>query len=124
MGNTIQITPFMHVGDLRATLDFFTDVIGFEVLFRSPGYAYIEREGAGIRILEAAAAPPPGRRAFRYYIDVRDVDAVHAALKPKLDTLPADHVHGPVDQAYGQRELLILAPDGDLLVFGAAIPKG
>ncbi|MDO9222584.1 MAG: VOC family protein [Caulobacter sp.] len=124
MGNTIQITPFMHVGDLAATLDFFTQVVGFEVLFRSPGYAYIEREGAGIRILEAEGAPAPGRRAFRYYIDVRDLDAVHAELKPKLDTLPADHVFGPVDQAYGQRELLILAPDGDLLVFGAAIAKG
>ena len=123
MSNTIHITPFMHVGDLQAALDFFTDVVGFEVLFRSPDYAYIEREGAGIRILEADEPPPPGCGAFRYYIDVRDLDAVHAELKPKLDALPAGHVHGPVDQGYGQRELLILAPDGDLLVFGAAIPR-
>jgi hypothetical protein len=64
---------------------------------------------------------PPGNRRFAYYIDVRDLDALHAQLKPKLDGLPAADVHGPVDQPYGQRELMILAPDGNLLVFGQAI---
>jgi hypothetical protein len=46
---------------------------------------------------------------------------MHAELKPRLDRLPARHVHGPVDQSYGQRELMIVAPDGNLLVFGQAI---
>jgi hypothetical protein len=32
-------------------------------------------------------------------------------------------VHGPADKLYGQRELLILAPDGNLLAFGHAIDK-
>jgi len=30
-------------------------------------------------------------------------------------------VHGPVDQVYDQRQFLIEAPDGDLVVFGQAI---
>jgi hypothetical protein len=51
------------------------------------------------------------------------VDAVHAQLKEKLDSLPPEDVHGPADKEYGQRELLIRAPDGQLLVFGAAIRK-
>jgi hypothetical protein len=29
-----------------------------------------------------------------------------------------------VNQSYGQRELLILAPDGNLIAFGQAVPKG
>lgn len=56
-----------------------------------------------------------------YYIDVEDVDGLLAELKPKLDTLPDGHVHGPRDQPYGQRELMIVAPDGNLLVFGQSI---
>jgi hypothetical protein len=52
---------------------------------------------------------------------VRDVDSLYAELKPKLDTLPKEDVHGPVNQPYGQRELLVLAPDGNLLAFGQAI---
>lgn len=62
-----------------------------------------------------------GNRRFAYYVEVRDVDALHAGLEPKLDTLPAGDVKGPIDQSYGQRELLILAPDGNLIVLGQAI---
>jgi hypothetical protein len=32
-------------------------------------------------------------------------------------------VDGPADKPYGQRELLIRAPDGQLIVFGAEIRK-
>ena len=66
---------------------------------------------------------PPGNRRFAYYIDVRDVDQLYRELKPKLDRLPKGDVYGPIDQSYGQRELLVLAPDGNLLAFGQAIAK-
>ena len=66
---------------------------------------------------------PPGNRRFAYYIDVRDLDAVHAELAPRLADLPKRSIHGPVNQSYGQRELMILAPDGNLLVFGQAIAR-
>jgi hypothetical protein len=83
-------------------------------------YAYMEREGCGIRIWGRgdAAAAPRGVRNFRYYFDVRDVDALYEELKPKLDKLPEGAVHGPEDKPYHQRELLILGPDGDLVCFG------
>ena len=82
MSNVIQITPFMHVQDLEVALAFFTDVLGFSVIFRSPVYAYVELEGAGIRIMEndEVDGAPPGNRRFAYYLDVRDVDALHAQL--------------------------------------------
>ncbi len=123
MSNFIQITPFLHVDDLDKALAFFNDILGFETRFRADGYAYVHRETAGIRILqnEGSDGAPPGNRRFAYYIDVRDVDALHAELKPKLDTLPADDVHGPADKPYGQRELLVLSPDGNLLAFGQSI---
>ncbi len=125
MSNFIQITPFMHVTDLEGALTFFTETLGFETLFRMENYAYIEREGVGFRLLEQRRpdGAPPGNRRFAYYIDVRDVDALHGELKQKLDTLPKGDVYGPVDQQYGQRELLVLAPDGNLIAFGQAIRK-
>jgi catechol 2,3-dioxygenase-like lactoylglutathione lyase family enzyme len=123
MANVIQITPFMHVRDLEPALEFFTGVLGFAVTFRQAGYAYVDMEGAGIRILEndEGNGAPPGNRRFAYYLDVRDVDALYAQLKPKLDALPEGDVFGPVDQPYRQRELLVLAPDGNLIAFGQAI---
>jgi catechol 2,3-dioxygenase-like lactoylglutathione lyase family enzyme len=123
MSNFIQITPFMHVPDIEAAIAFFEDVLGFRVTSRMSGYAYVEREGAGIRILQNRGkdGAPPGNRRFAYYVDVRDVGALHAELKPKLDGLPAGDVHGPADKPYGQRELLVVAPDGNLIAFGQAI---
>jgi len=123
MTNLIQITPFMHVPDIAAALAFFEDVLGFETLFRMDDYAYVEREGAGIRILQNRGddGAPPGNRRFAYYIDARDVDALYTELKPKLDALPPADVHGPADKPYNQRELLVLAPDGNLIAFGQAI---
>jgi catechol 2,3-dioxygenase-like lactoylglutathione lyase family enzyme len=124
MSNFLQITPFMHVQDLDPALRFFTDILGFKVAFRSsaPGYAYVEREGVAFRILEASEARY-GEREYAYYIDLRDVDALYAELKPKLDTLPKSHVMGPFDQPYLQRELLVRAPDGNIIAFGQAIKR-
>jgi catechol 2,3-dioxygenase-like lactoylglutathione lyase family enzyme len=123
MSNFIQITPFMHVDDVDRAVAFFTDILGFEVGLRMEDYAYIHRENVAIRMLQnhGTDGAPPGNRRFAYYIDVRDVDALYAELKPKLDTLPPRDVHGPADKPYGQRELLVLAPDGNLIAFGQAI---
>ena len=113
----------MHVPDLAAAIAFFEDVFGFQTLFRMEDYAYLHRETVGIRMLQddGEDGAPPGNRRFAYYVDVHDVDALHAELKPKLDTLPTGDVHGPADKPYGQRELLVLAPDGNLIAFGQAI---
>ena len=125
MSNLIQVTPFMHVENLERALAFFTEILGFKVPYRDGQYyAYLHRETVGFRILQSTGedAAPPGNRRFAYYIDVRDVDELYRELKPKLDTLPKDDVFGPINQTYGQRELLVLAPDGNLIAFGQAIP--
>jgi catechol 2,3-dioxygenase-like lactoylglutathione lyase family enzyme len=124
--NILQVTPFMHVPDLETALAFMTDTLGFTVDFRETNYAYVSRDGAGLRILAAGPGDPfqPGTRRFAYYFDCRDVDALHAELKPKLDALPKGDVHGPADKPYRQRELLVLAPDGNLIAFGHAIRDG
>jgi catechol 2,3-dioxygenase-like lactoylglutathione lyase family enzyme len=122
--NFRQITPFMHVQEIEPALKFFTDVLGFTVMYRTPEpeYAYIVREGCAFRILQATEAKY-GEREIAYYIDVRDVDSLYAELKTKLDKLPPRDVLGPKDQSYGQRELMVRVPDGNVLVFGARVKK-
>ena len=124
-GNTLQITPFMHVADLDSAVRFFVGTLGFAVPLQHANYAYVEREGAGIRILANDRPEELGvpHRGFAYYIDVLDLDQVVRELGPNLAGLPAGEVIGPIDQAYGQRELLVRAPDGNLIVFGQGIPQ-
>jgi catechol 2,3-dioxygenase-like lactoylglutathione lyase family enzyme len=121
--NFLRVRPVVHVPDLGRALAFFEGVLGFTTYVRAGNYAYVQRETAAFRILETSgpAGAPPGNRRFAYYVDVEDLDALLAELKPKLDTLPEGDVRGPVEQPYGQRELMVLAPDGNLLVFGQAI---
>jgi catechol 2,3-dioxygenase-like lactoylglutathione lyase family enzyme len=124
VGNCIRITPFIHVPDIDAALAFFNDMLGFKTYFRAGAYAYVQRETAAVRLLQndcEADGAPPGNRRFAYYIDVNDIEALYTDLKPKLDALPAGDVHGPADKEYGQRELCIVAPDGNLIVFGQSI---
>jgi catechol 2,3-dioxygenase-like lactoylglutathione lyase family enzyme len=126
MANIIQVTPFMLVPDLAKALAFMTDILGFSIDFQMSDYAYVSREGAGLRMMAAGPGNPfqPGTRRFACYFDCRDVDSLHAELKPKLDRLPQGDVHGPADKPYGQRELLVLGPDGNLIAFGQAIACG
>jgi catechol 2,3-dioxygenase-like lactoylglutathione lyase family enzyme len=123
MANLFRITPFMHVPDIEAALAFFTDRLGFNCHFRVADYAYVQREAAAFRLLQNRGddGAPPGNRRFCYYIDVEDLDALVAELSPRLTGLNDGDVHGPVDQIYGQREWMIVAPDGNLLVFGQDI---
>lgn len=121
--NFLQTTPVMPVPDLEAAIAFFRDLLGWSVKVHFGGYAYVEREGVGMRLMDHAITDgaAPGNRRFGYYVDVRNVDALFAELAPRLAALPPEDVHGPANKPYGQRELCILAPDGNLLVFGQAI---
>lgn len=121
--NFIRVTPFMHVPDIEEAIAFFVDILGFEVLFRLPDYAYVSRENVAFRLLKnfGEDGAPPGNRRFAYYIDVADVEAVYAELAPALAKLPPDFQHGPATKPYGQRELCIVAPDGNLIVYGQSV---
>lgn len=115
----------MHAPDLEAALRFF-DLLGFKVLFREANYAYVDRDGAGVRVLESRPGEGgmfPPHRGFAYYVDVRDIDAIVAELKPKLETAGVEFM-GPKDQTYNQREFMVRAPDGNVFVFGQGIKRG
>lgn len=116
------ITPFLRVPDTAAAVAFFKDTLGFQISIRAGDYAFVYRDDVAFRIVEDPLTPRGGGR-YTSYIDVDDVDALYAELKPRLDLLPAGHVQPPCDQPYGQREIAVIGPDGDLIGFGSPIPQ-
>ena len=50
-----QITPFIHVPDLEAALNFFCETLGFKARFRESNYAYVELEGDWLTFGQAVA---------------------------------------------------------------------
>ncbi len=119
--NLIQVTPFLGVGPLPPAIGFYRDVLGFTLHVEGGGYAYLERDEIGMRLLslDAGAPQPPGRG--HAYIDVRDADALFAEIAPALAALPADRWGPPRDHPYDQREFWVRDPDGNLITFGQGI---
>ena len=121
--NIMQITPFMHVSDMAAAIDFMTGIMGFNITIRMANYAYLEREGAPIRLLDVPEQYRKGNRRYAYYVDVLDVEKLYVDLKPGLDTLPKRHVIGPIKRPYGVVELMVLMPDNNFMVFAELVEE-
>lgn len=117
------VTPFVRCADLQVQVAFYQDCLGFKMTSLADNYAYLRHGGAALRLLEC----PPNSDGTAlghnqsFYIDVRDVDALYAQLKPALDGLPEGRVRAPFEQPYGQREFHVLDEDGALVFFGMAI---
>lgn len=118
-----SVTPFLRVPDIEAAVTFFTDTLGFQVASRTGDYAFVQRDSVAFRLVEDEVLPPRGAGRYTSYVDVADVDALFAELKPRLDVLPAGHLLALCDQPYGQREFAVLGPDGDLIGFGSPMPS-
>lgn len=121
MTEVYQITPFLHVPDLKAALAFFCETLPFVLKYREANYAYVELEGCGLRMLEEPARKltPDGKARVSVYIDVSDIDALHSRLSASLARLPANLVEPLMNKSWHQREFQVRMPDGDWLTFGA-----
>ncbi len=83
-----MLVPEIDVTDLPTSVGFYTDVLGFRVVFERPAerFAYLERDGAELMIQEAVG---PGRRfrtaplvlpfgrGVNFQLRVDDVDVVY-----------------------------------------------
>jgi catechol 2,3-dioxygenase-like lactoylglutathione lyase family enzyme len=120
MTKVYQITPFLHVPDLPAALSFFCDTLGFVVKHQHDNYAYIELSGAGLRLLEerGRVLTPDGKARVAVYVDVSNVDELHAQMRQRLESLPPERVEPLMTRSWGQREFQVRLPDGDWMNFG------
>ena len=120
MSKVHQITPFLHVPDMPKALEFFCETLSFVLVFRHTNYAYVELQGAGLRLLEEPERrlTPDGKARVAVYIDVTDVDALYAQLHERLEKLPPETVEPPRVQSWKQKEFQVRLPDGDWLTFG------
>lgn len=123
MATLSQITPFFVVQDLEAAVRFFRDALGFTLWVRYDGYAYLQRDRAGVRLLQREAPPlePEPQGWMHAYLDVEDVDALWAEFRARLREELRNNPDGPRDQTYGQREFTVFGPEGLTLFFGQKI---
>lgn len=119
-----QITPFVPCRNLQEQVNFYEKILGFTLGFREDNYAFLKRDSAAVRLIEVDAdvdLSTPDREGS-FYIDVEDIDALYANMKPALDTLPEGRVRAPFNQPYNQREFHVADEDCTLVFFGEGLP--
>ncbi|MBM2577308.1 VOC family protein [Jannaschia sp. Os4] len=120
MATVTRITPFVLCADLDAGVAFL-EGLGFACTFRQadPGYAFLRRDGHGVRLLEADADLDDPARRQMVYVDVDDVDGAWADLRSFVEALPEGTWRAPFDRDYGQREFHV-SHGPTLWMFGQA----
>ena len=104
---------------LDASRDFFTELLGFEVVFESDWYVQVAPQGeldkiVGIWRRDHELIPASYRDAPRgvvLTVVVDDVDARHETAQ----RLGVEIVQPPTDRFYGQRSMLVTDPNGWLV---------
>jgi uncharacterized glyoxalase superfamily protein PhnB len=118
----LQIAPLFFTTDILATLAYYKDKLGFETLGTwqdPPVYAIVSRDQHAIHFRCAA---PPTANPNKYedelldaYVNVEDVDALHAEYASK----GVEFTRELADTPWQTREFVVKDCDDRLIVFGA-----
>ncbi len=120
--------PELHVTDLRVSLDFWCDLVGFDIAYErtSEKFAYLEYENGAQMMLcqrhgkwETGAMAPPFGRGVMFQLRVPSLAPIQTRLNDA--NYPLYHKERDVwrqlgDRIGGQREIFVLDPDGYLLM--------
>jgi len=125
----VRVVPELDVADLRVSIEFYVELLGFRVLYERPAerFAYLGLDGAELMLQEAAG---PGRRfrtaplhqpfgrGVNFQLAVRDVDAIYQRVLATGGT-PVVEIEErwyevEVDVTTGNRQFVVADPDGYL----------
>ncbi len=115
-----RIAPWafvLAVPDLDKSASYFRDVLGFRVGWDdATGWRLVERDGVRVMLGHCPGDMRPadlGSHNWFGYVDVQDVDALHAEITARGAACSA-----PKDRPYGMREIVVTTVDGHRIVFG------
>lgn len=132
MPGVTSLTPYVEVFDMIASVGFYRDTLGFDVLFASPEvetlegrFSHFVRLGRGHAEIMLNTAydsneRPPARsearwagcRHIQFYIDCDDVLGLHAEVIGRGSDATA-----PASTGYGYLAFSVSDPDGYRLIF-------
>ncbi len=124
-----KLTPNLMVEDVARTLDFYRDVLGFQVLTTVPPdqppftWGMVSRDGVELMFQSRASlgadipalADVPIGASQTFYIEVEDIDALYAAIKDRVEIVLDMHT-----TFYDTREFAFRDVNGYILAFSEA----
>ena len=122
----LQIAPQFFTRDIRATLAYYEEKLGFRCLGTwqdPPVYAIVERDGHKIHFRCAdPPTPNPDKEADEIldaYLFIEDADALFREYSER----GVEFARGVADMPWRSREFMVKDCDGRLLAFGSDIAR-
>lgn len=124
-----KLVPELHCSDIEVSLRFYTQTLGFSILFSRPEerFAYLEREGSQIMIEQpvgrtfvAAELEHPSGRGVNLMIEVTEVDKLYSSVnlaEAPIFLAIEDKWYEAEGIFLGNRQFVVMDPDGYLLRF-------
>ena len=105
-----RLSPMLPSRDIAATRDFFLDVLKFSVVMDAEEYCVVAMVDYEIHIQKATCEISQ----MSFYMSVDDLDSVWSLFQGKTDSL---NIRPPFTQPYGMRELHVVVPETEALMF-------
>ena len=120
MHSVKRISPMLAVEDMDATLRFYTDILQFESVMKSPTYSIIGQDGATIHLMKAANhnVLDAVRGHTDIYVEVSEINALWEHVCKFKEQY---RIRDLFDRDYGMREFHISDPNGCLVFVGQKI---
>ena len=119
-----MLTPYAYVlavPDAVRTAAYFQDVLGFAPAWEDgDNWRTLARDGVRVMLGRCPDAIPPaelGDHSYFAYIEVDDLDALHAEIAARGAIISSP----PADKPWGRREMGVHTPDGHRMMFAKSI---
>lgn len=130
-----QLVPELACRDIVISRQFYVDILGFSVLYERPGqgFCYLKRQGVEIMIEQlsngtwkSGEMQPPFGRGLHFQIMTDGVEELYQNCNlnnVKIFRELEDAWYRADDHYVGQRQFVILDPDGFMLRFAENLGK-
>ena len=123
-----KMVPELYVSDFSKSLEFYTNVLGFQTLYarHDPEFVYLEQEELQLMLLQTdenwlgEPLEPPYGRGVNLQMELSDIRPVYERLLANGTAMQRDIKdvwRETGDMLTGQREFYVQDPDGYLLRF-------
>lgn len=120
MSSIIETQHVLAVNNLKQSVDYYVNKLGFEVLNEFPGWSFLGRESFKIMLGECIDAMPAkkmGDHSYFAYVFVSNA----SALSKEFKNSKVEFVKDISDEQWGMREFGVKTIDGHRIMFGEEI---
>ena len=109
-GRVERINPILGVQDLSASVQYYVQVLGFELYVQAPALAIVQSNGHQIHLRQGGS----DSAAARIWIGVEDIALLYSQYRAKGVKITQE----PTNFSWAY-QMIVEDPDGNLLVFGS-----